>query len=94
MKTFLGAALGALLISGTAMAAPLGQPAAPASQGLEVASTVSTPYTSGNGASQRTPVFNYNGSVPVSASIPGTAHQGLVLPDSTMKLVNQTGGGR
>ena len=94
MKIFLGAVLGALLLSGSAMAATLGQPTNPAPQGMEIASTVSTPYTYRNGDSQNVPVFNYQGSVPVSASVPEAAPQPYTLRDSTMSLVNQTGGGR
>jgi hypothetical protein len=94
MKAFLGATLAALLLSGSAMAATLGQPANPAPVGLEIASTVSTPYTYGNGDSQAAPTFNYEDSVPVNASVTSAAHRAPALRDSTLNLVNQTGGGR
>ncbi len=94
MKTFLGATLGALLLSGSAMAATLGQPTNQAASGLEIASTISTPYTYGNGDSQAAPTFNYQDSVPVNASITGAANRGPALRDSALNLVNQTGGGR
>lgn len=87
MKTILGATLAALMLAGPAMAAG---PQA----GVRIAGTISTPFTYGTGDSQATPSFDYQDSVPVSASVPGTQKSAVALPDSTMRLVNQTGYGQ
>lgn len=69
MKTFLGVALGALLLSapGIATAASTGNRAM-------MVGVVSTPETLGNSGSNQLPVFNYNApaSDPVTISIPYT----------------------
>ena len=87
MKTILGATLAALMLAGPAMAAG---PQA----GVRISNMISTPFTYGTGDSQATPTFNYQDSVPVSASVPGTHNSSVALPDSTMRLVNQTGYGQ
>ncbi len=81
MKTYLLATLGALLLLVPALAgaATLGQP------------NGQPQSTAGSFVSQPAPSFAGQGSVPVSASIPGS---NPALRDSTMWLVNQTGGGR
>jgi hypothetical protein len=96
MKTLLGAAFGALMLAGPAMAATVSSPANQAPAGIEFANTVSTPYTYGNGASQTEPTFNYQDSVPVNASVNRASNSFAPVPaeDSTLRLVNQTGGGR
>ncbi|HUA76294.1 MAG TPA: hypothetical protein VMA86_01405 [Acetobacteraceae bacterium] len=93
MKTIFGATLAALVLSGSAMAATVNQLGNAGPQGIEFASTISTPYTYGNGDSQQAPVFNYQGSVPVNASVGGVGHA-PALRDSTWNLVNRTGSGR
>lgn len=59
MKTFLGAALGALLLSTSAMAATAGSPASVTPQGPGVVSVLSTPYTEQARGSEQMPVFDY-----------------------------------
>ena len=87
MKTILGATLAALMLAGPAMAAG-------PQTGGRITNMISTPFTYGTGDSQATPTFDYQDSVPVSASVPGTQKSHVALPDSTMLLVNQTGYGQ
>jgi hypothetical protein len=115
MKTILGAALGALLLSGSAMAQTLGDPAGQSPQttpvigvfshnplspnagttsGIPVVGVDSTPYTYGNGDSNAMPRFDYQGAVPVEEGVAVPGNGDPPLPDSTMALVNRTGGGR
>lgn len=58
MKTFLGAALGALLLSTSAMAATTNSRSGPAPESPEGAGIVSTPYAEHTGG-QQMPVFLY-----------------------------------
>lgn len=59
MKTFFGAALGALLLSASAMAATPSSPASVAPQGSGVVGVFSTPYTAHATGSEQMPVFDY-----------------------------------
>jgi hypothetical protein len=106
MKTILGAALGVLLLSGPAMAqtTPMigvfsqspRSPNAGNTPDVPFVGVVSTPYTERSGDSQATPEFDYRGSVPVGEGVVAPSDPGNGDPprDSTMSLVNQTGGGR
>jgi hypothetical protein len=91
MKTLLGAAFGALLLSGAVMAqaATAGNPA---DAGVLVAQAASTPFTYGNGNSQAMPVFNDQRAVPVTATIPLHQNSGAARFDGTLRLLNETGG--
>ncbi len=62
--------------------------------GVPVVGVVSTPYTYGSGDSQATPRFDYRGAVRVDQGVAVPGNGDPALPDSTMGLVNQTGGGR
>jgi len=92
MKTFLGAAFGALMIAGTAMAATPSSSAAQATKGTELASAASTPYTTYGGAAPA-PVVNETVKTSVSASFPGAFSGYVPTRDSTLRLVNATGSG-
>ncbi|HTU53118.1 MAG TPA: hypothetical protein VMF62_04015 [Acetobacteraceae bacterium] len=94
MKILLGTTLAALVLAGPAMASTLSQPAGQPQAGVQVSYEISTPFTYGNGNSEAAPTFNYQDSVPMSASVAGAHNGNLVVPDSTMALVNATGGGR
>ncbi len=59
MKTLFGAALGALLLSASAMAATPGSPGSVTPQGSAVLAVVSTPYTAHASGSEQMPVFDY-----------------------------------
>ncbi|HTU54559.1 MAG TPA: hypothetical protein VMF62_11365 [Acetobacteraceae bacterium] len=104
MKIILGAALGALLFSGSAMAQtapaigvfshnPL-SPNAGNTSGVPVGGVLSTPYTYGDGDSNAVPRFDYRGAVRVGEAVADPGNGDPPLPDSTMALVNRTGGGR
>lgn len=93
MKTLLAATLGALMLAGPAMAATVTRSAGQPPAGVRIARMISTPFTYGTGDSQAMPNFNYQDSIPVTASVPGTGNSRAALPDSTMVLVNQTGNG-
>lgn len=59
MKTFFGAALGALLLSASAMAATPSSPASLAPQGSGIVGVFSTPYTEHAIGSEQMPTFDY-----------------------------------
>jgi hypothetical protein len=89
-------ALAALVLSaGAALASPSSAPVAgnvPQQNGTRTAQVIHTPVTQAGGESHSLPGFSDRASIPLTASVPATLAP-VPLRDSTLSLVNETGGG-